>query len=738
MKILVLVLMQAAVYMSFGQTDSLKIKNLDEVVVSATRANGLSAMAYSNVSKKELNKSNLGQDIPILLNQMQSVLTSSDAGTGVGYTGIRVRGVDPTRINVTLNGIPYNDSESQGVYWVNMPDFASSVQSIQVQRGVGTSTNGAGAFGASINVNTLQYNPEAYADINVSGGSFGTLKRNIALSSGLISDKFIVDTRLSKINSDGFVDRASADLSSYYVSGGYYNRESFVRVNVFGGHEKTYQAWNGIPEALAKADAKGIDEFVARNYYDDAFKKSMLASGRRFNFYNYENEVDDYRQTHYQAISSIKVNELWRFNPTLHYTKGIGFFEQYKADAKLANYSLENVKIGGEEIKKTDLIRRKWLNNDFYGAVWSLENTGNGRFKPAIGGAWNTYAGGHYGEIIWAKYASNSKIRQRYYDNNTQKQDFNVYAKGNYALSEKLNAYIDVQYRAVGFKMDGLADGGFKLNEPKKNYSFLNPKLGLTYQPNKNQAGYISYAKGAKEPSRQDFVDNIGKAPKPEFLNDVEAGYKYNGGKTAIEINAYNMQYKDQLVLTGQINGVGEAIRINVPNSVRRGIEMNWTQAVSKAINFNVNATLSQNKIKNFTQLTVSYDDSPSIEEKFKNKDIAMSPNTILGGQLNFTAIKNLEISLLSKYAGKQYLDNTASESKKLDAYWVNDVRFTYGLKPKCMKELSLTVLINNVLNAKYSSNGYTYSYIAGETVTENFVYPQAGINVLSGVKMRF
>jgi iron complex outermembrane recepter protein len=725
---------------SFAQktSDSLsKELALSELVVKSTRANDKSAMAFTNVKKADIQKQNLGQDLPFLLNQLPSVVVTSDAGAGVGYTGIRIRGSDPTRINVTLNGIPYNDSESQGVYWVNMPDFASSVQSIQVQRGVGTSTNGAGAFGGSINVNTLQLNKEAYGEVNTSVGSFNTFKTNVLASTGLLNNHFVLDARLSKITSDGFVDRASSNLQSYYLSGGYYGDNSFVRLNVFSGHEKTYQSWNGIPEALAKGDAKGLDAFIERNYYDENFKKGMLASGRTYNFYTYDNEVDDYAQNHIQLISSFKLSEHWRFNPTLHYTHGQGFYEQFKYDQKFADYGLDNVTVNGSVIKRTDLIRRKWLNNDFYGAVWSFDYESGKKLNANIGGGWNKYDGGHYGEIIWAKYASNSDIRQRYYDNNSVKNDFNMYAKANYELSQKLNAYVDLQFRTVGFSMKGIEDALQEINY-SKTYNFFNPKLGLTYTVSPSSSAYLSMAVGNKEPSRQDFVDNAPKVPKAEKLVDYEAGYKKAGSNWNAEVNGYFMNYKDQLVLTGQINDVGASIRQNVDKSYRAGIELQAAAQLNKKFLLAGNLTLSKNKIASFTEVIPSYDDSSNEVNSFKNTDISFSPNVIAGGSLSYLPYKGIEIALLPKYVGKQYLDNTSSETRKLDAFFVNDLRMSYTLKPKYMKEINVSLLVNNVFNHQYESNGYTYSYLYDGKITENFLFPQAGTNFLAALRLRF
>jgi iron complex outermembrane recepter protein len=697
-----------------AQSDSTKTQTLNEVVVKSTRVNDKSGMVYTNVYQKEIRKQNLGQDVPFLLNQLPSVVVTSDAGAGVGYTGIRIRGSDPTRINVTLNGIPYNDSESQGVYWVNMPDFASSVQSIQVQRGVGSSTNGAGAFGASININTLGYEKEAYGETNVSFGSFNTLKTNLLASTGLLNNHFVIDARLSRISSDGYIDRASSNLKSYYISGGYYHKENFIRFNAFAGKEITYQAWEGVPEAL-------------------------LESNRTYNPYTYKNQVDDYQQDHYQLISSFKLNQNWRFNPTLHYTRGRGFYEQFKEADKFSNYGLNDLKIGTETIKKTDLIRRKWLDNHFYGAVYSLDYEPlNAKFTANIGGGWNKYDGDHFGEIIWAKYTSNATRDFRWYDNNAIKTDFNIYTKAYYQFTKAFNTYLDLQYRSVNYDMKGTADKMQNITQ-KNDYQFFNPKIGLNYQVNENTSFYGSYSVGNKEPNRTDFVDNAPTVPKAENLQDLEVGYKFQNSKFKFQGNFYNMMYRNQLVLTGQVNGVGEAIRVNVPESYRRGVELEFGFQPSAKFRINANTTLSSNKIKNFSETIVNYDGDADKINQYSKTDISFSPNVIVGGSVSYLPNKNLELSLLPKYVGKQFMDNTSNQNRALNAFFTNDLRIGYSVKPKFCKELNISLLVNNLFSHLYESNGYTYSYIYEKQVTtENFYYPQAGTNFLMAVRVRF
>ncbi|MBB6001681.1 iron complex outermembrane receptor protein [Arcicella rosea] len=686
----------------------------DEVVVNGTRANAKSAIAFTDVSKEDIQKQNLGQDIPQLLNFTPSLVSTSDAGAGVGYTGVRIRGTDATRINVTINGIPVNDAESQGTFWVNTPDLASSVSSIQVQRGVGTSTNGAGAFGASINISTNEFRKQAYAEINSAYGSFNTLKNTILVGSGLVNDKFTFDARLSKVTSDGYVDRASADLKSFYLSGAYFGKKSFVRLNVFSGKEKTYQAWEGVSEAT-------------------------LPINRTFNLYTYPNQTDNYQQDHYQLLSSHTLSNAWTFNLNFHYTYGRGYYEQFKEQDKFSKYGLPNVILGTDTVKKTDLVRRKWLDNDFYGTTFSFDYQGSKKLKANIGGGLNQYEGRHYGEIIWAQYASTSKLGDRYYNGTAQKTDFNIYGKVFCQLSKKVNAFADLQVRTVNYEIKGTDDNLLNIGQ-KVDYQFFNPKFGVSYQIASNASAYASYSVGNKEPNRSDFVDNVGATPKSEKLNDFEAGYKVQKGKAAFALNGYFMNYNNQLVLTGKLNDVGSPIRVNVPESYRLGLEVEAGIQVNKTLKINANATLSENKIKNFTESIYNYDNETQVALPTLSKtDIAFSPNVIVGSQILFTPAKGLELGLLSKYVGKQYLDNTANENRKLDAYFTNDFRAIYTIKGKTLREVNFTFLVNNLFNTLYESNGYTYSYISEGTVyTENFYYPQAGTNVMAGISLKF
>jgi len=722
---------------------SLETIGLGEVVVNATRANDKTPTTFTNVDAETIQKQNLGQDLPFLLNWTPSVVTTSDAGAGVGYTGIRIRGSDPTRINVTINGIPINDSESQGVYWVNMPDFASSTENVQIQRGVGTSTNGAAAFGASVNLLTNDLKQDAQAGINTSFGSFNTQKFTANYATGLLNDKWAFEGRLSKIASDGYVDRAASDLTSYYLSAGYYGKKSILKFVTFAGKEKTYQSWWGTPEARLKNDAAGIEEVISNNGYSPEQADNLRNSGRTFNYYLYDNQVDDYGQDHYQLHFSNQVNDFWSLNAALHYTKGNGFFEEYKEDEDFADYLLDDVVIGGATISSTDLIRRRWLDNDFYGITYNL-NFDKDKISATLGGAFNQYDGKHMGEVIWAQYASNGSIRHRYYESVSDKSDFNVFLKMNYQAGSNLNLYGDLQLRTVDYSGTG-TDNDLRPIDFDNSYTFFNPKFGATFDLNTASNIYGSFAIGNKEPNRSDIIDAIpGTEPTHETLNNIELGYRYSSQNMAIQVNYYLMNYKNQLVLTGDVNDVGDGIRTNVSDSYRTGVEAQLGTALTRNIRWDVNATFSANKIKSFEEVIFDYGDNfdeyNEVRTTFEDTHISFSPSLIFGSQLTFSPIKALDISLLSKYVGEQYLDNTSNDGRKIDAFFVNDIRVNYSFKSKSFKRIELSLLANNILNEEYESNGYTFGYFGGADyeVRENYYYPQAGTNFLLSLGLKF
>lgn len=692
--------------------------SLTPVEVRAIRAGEKAPFAKSNLTKTEIAKRNTGQDIPFLLNQTPSIVINSDAGAGVGYTGMRIRGTDATRINVTLNGIPYNDAESMGTFFVNLPDFTSSVNSIQIQRGVGTSSNGASAFGATVSLSTNELNREAYGEINNSYGSFNTWKNTIKAGTGLIDNHFTVDARLSQINSDGYIDRASSRLQSFYLSGAYTGEKSSLRFNVFSGKEKTYQAWNGVPESLLKTD------------------RTYNSSGTERPGAPYDNETDNYRQTHYQLFFDHAISDKWHFNTAVFMTRGLGYYENYKAGEKFNDYGLPDLTINGALIKATDLVVQKWLDNYFYGQIISTQYKSD-KHTLTVGGGWTVYDGNHHGDVIWAKYGFDEGFR--YYDLDAKKSDINAYAKWQYQFTNAFSLFTDVQYRHVQHRMNGFAARPSLFIERK--FDFINPKAGLTYTRNGWQT-YISYALGQKEPNRDDFEASLTNQPKREMLHDFEGGIEKRDKRYNAGINLYYMRYKDQLVLTGMINDVGAYTRTNVPNSYRAGIELQGGYIFNSWLNANANLSFSRNKIKAFTEFLDDYDEQGDWigQQSFthSNTDIAFAPSVVGGASLNFLPLKNLEFSLLGKYVSKQYLDNTQNDLRKLNAFYTQDARLILTLKNKLFNEWNIIGQVNNVFNRKYEPNGYTYAYVSDGTVAaDNYYFPMAGTNYMVGVNIR-
>ncbi len=686
----------------------------DEVIVSATRVQANAATTYRNVDKTELEKNNLGVDLPYLLNQTPSVVVSSDAGNGVGYTGIRIRGSDATRINLTINGIPFNDSESQGTFLVNLPDFASSIENIQIQRGVGSSTNGAGAFGASINIQTNQKNEKAYAELANSAGSFNTFKNTLRVGSGLIDGKFTFDGRLSKIDSDGYIDRAFSDLRSFYVSGAYYGKKSIIRANVFSGAERTYLAYDGVPE-------------------------NLLESNRTFNGFTYKDATDNYQQDHFQLFYSTQASDNWLINTGVHYTKGKGFFELFQENVRFSRYNLPNVTIGNETFTRTDLVERRWLDNDFYGITYSAQYQPNNKTTLTLGGAYNEYLGQHFGEIIFAEIAQNIPKDFRYYDNDAEKTDFNVFAKGNFALTNKLEAFADVQYRSINYSFFGFNEVGVNTQQAVQ-LQFFNPKVGLTYQFNPQENMYASIAVSNKEPNRREFTrSSPGSRPRPEQLINYELGYRKQTSNYKIGANLYYMDYNDQLVLTGQINDVGAFIRSNIAKSYRVGLELDGSVRIGSSVTWAANLALSQNKVLDFVEFVDDFDNDTQIQNNYSKTDIAYSPNFVASSELEYTPITNLSFAFISKLVGKQFLDNTSNSARVINSFCTNSVRANYKLPIKGIRELGLAFAFNNIFNEQFEDNGYTFSYVAGgEFITENFYYPQAGFNFMAGLSLKF
>ena len=705
-------------FFTFAQVkDTTQVNALDEVLVSAVRVTTKTPVSFSNLNKKEIKFRNLGQDIPVLMNYLPSVVTTSDAGNGVGYTGIRVRGSDATRVNATINGIPYNDSESHGTYWVNMPDFASSVESLQLQRGVGTSTNGSGAFGASLNMLTDNFAKESNGEISNSFGSFNTRKHTVKFSTGLMNDHFEIAGRLSALKSDGFVDRGASDLKSYFLQGTYVGKTTLIKALVFGGYEKTYQSWNGIDgETLLK---------------DRTYNSAGAYTDEQGNARFYDNETDNYQQDHSQLHWNERISENWSANFALHYTKGKGYYENYKENAKFSSYGLTPIVINGTTINRTDLIRQKWLDNDFYGTTFSA-NYKKDKLDVIFGGGWNKYEGSHFGKVIWARYASTSELGDRYYDDFATKTDGNIFAKANYQVADKLSLNGDLQLRNVHYKANASETG--LVND---NFNFFNPKAGLSFEINDNNQLYASYARANREPNRTDYENG---SPKPEKLNDFELGLRHNTAKVKLNANVYYMVYKDQLILTGALDDVGTPIRKNSGDSYRLGLELDATIAVLDNLIIRPNMTISTNKNKDF------FFSRDGVLTSLGNTNIAYSPDFIAGNIITFLPVSNLQVSFLSKFVGEQYMGNIDSDKSKLRSYFVNDLNLSYEWKTKSVfKSVMINGLINNIFDYKYISNGYFYTFDddysnppSVTTIEGAGYYPQAGINFLVGMTLKF
>ncbi|MEX0663054.1 MAG: TonB-dependent receptor [Balneolaceae bacterium] len=716
-----------------------------EVFVSATRVDDSTPIAYSNISRAEIESNNLGQDIPFLIDSTPSVVSTSDAGAGIGYTGLRIRGVDPGRINVTINGIPVNDSESHGVFWVNMPDLASSTQNIQIQRGVGTSTQGAGAFGGSMNLQTANMKADPYGEFNTSVGSFGTQKFNIQMGSGIMDNGWQFEGRLSKIDSDGFIDRASSDLQSYYLTAARHGDRSLLKADVFSGSEVTYQAWNGIPEPILENDAAELEHYINTLFLDQQSADHLRDNlgNRQFNEFTYQNQVDEYQQDHYQLHYSYKLTDHWIANASLHYTYGSGFFEEFQTDDDLSNYNINPVEVGNETIESSDLIRRRWLDNHFYGTVFSTEFEQPDNWTFTLGGGYNEYDGDHFGEVIWSRFAGDSDLGDQYYNNNGFKTDFNVYGKLNYYFTDDFNLFTDLQYRTVSYKFLGLQvndqTGSIEDVAQQDRINFFNPKVGLVYNLADGHRTFASLSVGGKEPTRSDYVDSsVDSRPDAERLFDYEAGYSGTFNRFDVAVNLYYMLYKDQLVLTGAVNDVGSYVRENVSDSYRAGIELETGVRISDQFLWSGNATFSQNKIDEYVRFIDDYDQGGQQSETFESTDIAFSPGIIANSIFTYHW-EGLTSEWTSKYVGKQYLDNTQNDSRSIDPYWVNDLRFSYGFENlPYVGGINFALQINNVLDQEYVSNGYTFGYVLGGEQNYNYYYPQAGRNILASMQIRF
>lgn len=699
----------------------------EATIITATRANEKTPVAYQNLNAEEISRKNQGRDIPFLLEQMPGLVVSSDAGTGVGPTSFRIRGTDMNRINITVNGVPLNDAESHGVFFVNMPDFASSLGSLQVQRGVGTSTNGAAAFGASVNLQTAPPPSEAYGLISNSYGSFNTWKHTVETGTGLINGKWAMDARLSKLSSDGYIDRATADLKSLYVSGGFYGKNTIAKLNIFSGKQTTYQAWDGVPSNILDTNRT----------YNGIGKYTDYLGNTKF----YENENDNYQQDHYQFQVSQRLSGGLTGNFALHYTRGVGYYEQYKDNAKLNKYQIDPVLLPGDDsvlISRSDLIRRKNLDNHFYGFTWSL-NYDLDKLLLTAGGSGNIYDGLHFGNVIWAEFAQTAGYNHRWYENTGKKQDLNIYAKAQYQAARKLSLYGDLQLRGITYKLEGIDDDLRDITQTH-DFLFFNPKAGVFYQLNRENSLYLSFAIANREPNRSNYTDADpdGIMPKSETLYDGEFGYHFNHDKFTTSVNTYFMYYKDQLVLTGAINDVGKGIMTNVPESYRLGIEILGEAQLSSTLSASANVTLSRNRIIDFTEFVDNWDTGIQLKDSIGNTNLAFSPSATAGAELSWAFSKGFEAALNGKYVSRQYIDNTSSVDRSLDPYFVTNFRLSWSLEPKFIRGLEFSLNVNNLLNAEYETNAWVYRYYSeGSYGKEDGYFPQAGINFMAGVALK-
>ncbi|MBN9483226.1 MAG: TonB-dependent receptor [Bacteroidetes bacterium] len=722
--------MQANAQPETADTSINKQQKLVPIEIRSLRAASNSPFVKTEITAKDIEKANLGQDLPYLLQYTPSAVVTSDAGTGVGYTGLRVRGTDGIRMNVTMNGIPVNDAESQGAFFVDFPDIASSTGSIQLQRGVGTSTNGAGAFGATMSISNLQQADEASAETSNSYGSFNTWKHTVKAGTGLMKNGFQFDVRLSQITSDGYIDRSASDLKSLQLIAGWQiSKKTSLRFMLLTGKEKTGQAWNGVPGDSLKTN------------------RTFNELGIKSNGSYYNDQTDNYQQDYYQLFLDHKFSRHLSGHIAMFMTRGLGYYQEYKTGQSYSSYGLPNFINGADTITQTDLTRQLWLDNYYYGSVFSLLYEKK-KTQVSFGGGWNQYLGTHYGYITWAQYAVPDNYR--WYLLHSQKNDLNLYVKAQQTIGDNLILFGDLQYRNVSYIINGFRNNP-TLN-PTTNYNFFNPKVGATYlvrNTNSNrQKVYASFAVANKEPNRDDFEASPLSQPKPERLNDIELGYEIARRKWNAGINLYDMIYKDQLVFTGQINDVGAYTRTNVPNSYRRGVELQAAYKPWYWLQANANLTLSENKIKTYTEYIDNWDDPNfgQVAVVHNNTPIALSPGTIAGGGITLSPFRymkheqNLALDIMGKYVGKQYLDNSGDELRTLKSYGLCDLRLRYSVHIKPFKEIMATLALNNILDHKYESNGYVY-YVyqtGGQNVIDNRYFPQAGRNWMLGLTVKF
>ena len=732
---------------SVAQSENLpSIDTIATVTIEATRATVLTPMAYSELDEKKIAQLNNGQDIPYVLRLTPSLVSTSDAGAGVGYTGLWIRGSDPARINVTINGVPLNDAESQQVFWVNTPDLSTSASSIQVQRGIGTSTNGPGSFGGSIRLDTRGLKTTPYLESTNGAGSFGTWKNNLTFGTGLLRSGWILEGRLSQIVSDGYIDRASSLLRSYFGELAKYSSKGSLKLTAFGGKEITYQSWYGTPHEVLFGNEQDRLDFASRNGLNEQQTQNLLTAGRTYNFYEYENQVDNYAQHHAQLHWNRQLDSKWQLQLTGHYTRGFGYYEEYRYGDNLSAYLLDSIQVSnGAVVYDTDVVRRRWLDNHYGGLVGSITRRSDS-WESVLGGAYSMYDGLHFGEVIDVPEVEEWRMENgewRYYEGNSVKVDGNVYWKNTVAIGKSWNAFADVQLRDIAYRTEG-TDNDLRSYDVDFHELFFNPKGGLTFTQGKHKA-YASVAYAGKEPNRNDFVDAIDPSlVKSEYMMNTEVGYGFASEKFSVRLNAYSMEYRDQLVVTGALNDVGAPVRVNVPESYRRGLEFELGVKLPLGFFVEGNLTRSMNRISEFTEIIYDYENGDVLETVFTNTPIAFSPDWIGAAQFGWSTkptqipwLKKVELAWISKYVGNQYLDNTGNSDRMLSSYLVQDVRGSVDFAWKKFPQFAgMDFWVNNVLNLAYASNGYTFSYRYGGLITERFYYPQAPINFM--VAMRF
>lgn len=718
-----------------------EIYQIETIELNAAWIKSDQPFSHQNLNATDLEKLHVGQDVPFLLRWLPSMVVTSDAGTGIGYTGLRIRGSDPSRINVTIDGVPLNDAESQGVFWVDLPDLSTSAASIQVQRGVGTSTNGAGAFGGTINVKTKAHQPQSFAVLDASTGSFGTLRGNLQFGSGTIRDHFSLEGRVSTLTSDGFIDRSRADLKSIHLAGRYFSNKHSLKLSLYDGKEITYQAWNGVPQ----------------QYINDEKLRTFNTAGARSTGFH-PDEVDNYRQTHLHAILKQQLSSDLMLNTTLHYTKGRGYFEQYRVDDDLTAYGISSPVIGDFTFTSSDLIRRRWLDNDFFGAILSVSNSIQGsKSRWSFGGGANKYLGDHFGEVIWSRIAGESEKGHEYYRNNAAKSDLNIYGQLQAEITDGLQGFIDLQWRNVNYQFFGFDDDLSQV-EQRVRHNFFNPKAGLTFTSGSFEY-YYSIAVAHREPNRSDFVDSSPSTrPSAERLIDHELGIRHDQGNFIWNANLFYMSYRNQLTLTGKINDVGEYTRVNVPNSFRSGFETQVDWLLHQEFQISGNVSWSLNRIASFTESIDNWDSGLQEVVDHRNTPLSFSPSIVSGGAVAYRLLEKgqskININSYHKYVGSQFLDNTGSQYSKLEAYYFSDLHFVWQWRPKWSEELQLKMMVRNIFDKKIESNGWIYRYIspsydatsddphAGKEEVDTYnlkgLYPQAGRNLMIGLTLKF